>query len=174
MCPRHQATQITKLHTFAYCRTISYEIHHFSCPQDMGNCSKRRNRLSVFSWRLQSAWHMLNQLVSWPSLSYNTRTRTAIIEWMPLDIPESLAYPFSICDFIAKRDLRPDVASRMVVRGPQYIRAFKGAYTGSSKAPDVLFKSNQPNNRVSYSTVVEIGFLERYQELVDDVTLDCG
>lgn len=59
----------------------------------------------------------------------------------------------------------------MEVLGAQEVDSFRGAYTGSKKEPDVLFKYHQPNGDVSYSAVVEIGFAQRYQDLIEDVKL---
>ncbi|KAK3175170.1 hypothetical protein OEA41_002416 [Lepraria neglecta] len=107
----------------------------------------------------------------WPSISFNSRTSTGIIQWMPSPVHESLASPFSESNGVAKQGLRSEVARRIRVAGTQRVGALTGAYEGSNKEPDVLFKYRGQDHKVLYTAVVEIGFTETYQELIDDVKL---
>ena len=84
---------------------------------------------------------------------------------------ETLAAPFSPCTFIARQDLRPEIAKQISVVGSQRVDAFTGAYEGSEKEPDVLFKYEGQDLNVLYTAVVEIGFAETYEELIDDAKM---
>ena len=106
-----------------------------------------------------------------PSISFNSRSCTGIIQWMPSPIHEILASPFIRSDTIATQDLRSEIARQINVVGNQRVGAFTGAYKGSKKEPDVLFKSKGQDHKVLYTAVVEIGFAETYEELIDDAKL---
>ena len=109
---------------------------------------------------------------SWPSISFNSRTSTGIIQWMPSPVHETLASPFYGSNTIAIQDLRSEVAGQIEVVGNQRVgAALAGAYDGSKKEPDVLFKYGGQDDDVLYTAVVEIGFTETYKELIDDVKL---
>ena len=109
---------------------------------------------------------------SLPSISYNSRTRTGIIQWMPSPVHETLVSPFIAAGSIATQDLRPEIADQLEVVGSQNVgAAFTGAYQGSMKEPDVLFKSEGQNGNVLYTAAVEIGFTETYEELIEDMKL---
>ena len=77
---------------------------------------------------------------SWPSISFSSRSCTGIIQWMPSPIREILASPFIRSDTIAIQDFRSEIARQIDVVGIQRVEAFTGAYEGSTKEPDVLFK----------------------------------
>lgn len=79
--------------------------------------------------------------------------------------------PFFRSDTIATQDLRPDILRQIQVVGGQRVGAFSGAYEGSKKEPDVLFKYRQQDHHVSYTAVVEVGLSETYEELMEDVKM---
>ena len=106
-----------------------------------------------------------------PSVSFNSRTCTGIIQWMPSPIHEILASPFIRSDTVATQDLRSEIARQINAVGNQRVGAFTGAYEGSKKEPDVLFKYKGQDHKVLYTAVVEIGFAETYKELIDDAKL---
>lgn len=106
-----------------------------------------------------------------PSISFNSRSCTGIIQWMPSPIQEILASPFIRSDTIATQNLRSQIARRTNAVGNQRVGAFTGAYEGSKKEPDVLFKYKGQDHKVLYTAVVEIGFAETYEELIDDAKL---
>ena len=109
---------------------------------------------------------------SWPSISFNSRTCTGIIQWMPSPVHEMFASPFILSYGGATQDLRPEIARQIDVVGNQRVgAAFRGVYEGSKKEPDVLFKYEQQNGDVLYTAVVEIGFAETCEELLEDVKL---
>ena len=109
---------------------------------------------------------------SWPSVSFNSRTSTGIIQWMPSPVHEIFASPFIVSYGGAAQDLRPEIARRIDVVGNQRVgAAFRGVYEGSKKEADVLFKYEQHNGDILYTAVVEIGFAETYDELMEDVEL---
>lgn len=91
------------------------------------------------------------------------------MQWMPSPVPETLASPFILGSGFATFYPRPDIARRLDVAGNQRTRKFTGAYKGSKKELDVLFKYNGQDDDVSYSAVVEIGFTETCEQLIDDV-----
>lgn len=109
--------------------------------------------------------------LSWPSISFNARTCTAIIKWMSSPLHEPFASFFVENCFVAKQNLRPEIASQARIVGTQRVGAFKGAYEGSKKEPDVLFKYIGQDHNVLHTAVVEIGFAETYEELVEDAKL---
>lgn len=90
---------------------------------------------------------------------------------MPSSLHETLASPFIEAGAIARLDLRAEIARRVSIVANQKIGAFTGAYEGSKKAPDVLFKYKRQNGKVSYTAVVEVGFTETYEHLIDDMKL---
>ena len=109
---------------------------------------------------------------SWPSISFNSRTDTGIIQWMPSPVHETFASPFIGSHAGATQDLRPEIARQLEVVGSQRVgAAFRGAYEGSKKEADVLFMYEHQNGDVLFTAVVEIGFTETHEELVEDVKL---
>ena len=108
---------------------------------------------------------------SWPSISFNSRSCTGIIQWMPTPVHENFVTPFFRSDTIATQELRSEIAKQIGVVGSQKVGAFTGAYEGSKKEPDVLFMYEGQDHNVLYTAVVEIGFGETYEELIDDVKL---
>lgn len=108
---------------------------------------------------------------SWPSISFNSRSCIGIIQWMPSPVHEILASPFIESNGLAKQDLRSETTRQLAVVGPQRVGAFTGAYEGSKKEPDVLFKYKGQDHKVLYTAVVEIGFTETYKELIDDTKI---
>ncbi|KAK3171767.1 hypothetical protein OEA41_003851 [Lepraria neglecta] len=87
-------------------------------------------------------------------------------------LDEAIGYDgLDLRDAVATQDLPSEVTRQMDVVGPQRVGAFTGAYDGSNKEPDVLFKYRGQDHKVLYTAVVEIGFAETYKELIDDVKL---
>ena len=107
----------------------------------------------------------------WPAISFNSRISTGVIQWMPSGIHEAFISPFIGSNEIATQDMRPDVVSRLEALGSQRVEAFIGAYEGSKKEADVLFKYVQQNRDVLYTAAVEIGFAQTYEQLVEDAKL---
>ena len=106
-----------------------------------------------------------------PSISFNSRSSTGIIQWMLSPVHEPFASRFIVSDAFAKQNLRSEIARQIDVVGTQRVGAFTGAYEGSKKEPDVLFKYKGQDYKVLYTAVVEIGFTETYEELIDDAKL---
>ncbi|MCJ1339575.1 hypothetical protein MMC09_004865 [Bachmanniomyces sp. S44760] len=106
-----------------------------------------------------------------PAISFNSRSCTGIIKWMPSPVHEILASPFIGSQFVATQDLPSDIVRRISVVGSQTVGAFIGAYKGSQKEPDVLFNYRGQDRNVLSTAVVEIGFTETYEELVDDTKM---
>ncbi|MCJ1350373.1 MAG: hypothetical protein MMC33_000354 [Icmadophila ericetorum] len=92
-----------------------------------------------------------------PSISFNSRSCTGIIQWMPSPIHEILASLFIRSDTVATQDLRSEIARQINAVENQRAGAFTGAYEGSKKEPDVLFKYK--------------GQDQTYEELIDDAKL---
>lgn len=106
-----------------------------------------------------------------PSISFNSRSCIGIIQWMPSPVHEIFASPFISSDAIATQDLPSEIRKQLAAVGSQRVGAFTGAYEGSKKEPDVLFKYKGQDHKVLYTAVVEIGFTETYEELIDDAKL---
>jgi len=104
-------------------------------------------------------------------MSFNSHTSTAIIEWMPSGAHEPLASTFIEKLGVAKELLSPAIARQVKVVGGQKVGAFQGSYQSSMKEADVLFKYHPPNGPISYTCAIEVGFVERYEDLVDDIKL---
>ena len=90
---------------------------------------------------------------------------------MPTSVHESLAFPFIESRVVATQNLPSEISKQLAVVGNQRVGAFTGAYDGSKKEPDVLFKYNGQDDNVLYTAVVEVGFAETYKELIDDAKL---
>lgn len=90
---------------------------------------------------------------------------------MPSGIHENCASSFIARHAVAVELLPPNIARRMKATGSQRIGTFTGAYKGSKKEADVLFKYQQQNQKLQYTCAVEIGFAETYEELVEDARL---
>jgi len=90
---------------------------------------------------------------------------------MPSPIHEVLASPFIRSDTVATQELRSEIARQINAVGNQRVGAFTGAYEGSKKEPNVLFKYKGQDHKVLYIAVVEIGLAETYKELIDDAKL---
>ena len=81
----------------------------------------------------------------WPSISFNSRTCTSIIQCMPSPVHEVFASRYIGSHAGATQDLQPEIARQIEVVWNQRVgTAFRGAYEGSKKEPDVLFKYEQP------------------------------
>ncbi len=90
---------------------------------------------------------------------------------MPTSVHGILASPFIGSATVATQNLRSGIARHIDVVGDQKVGAFTGAYEGSKKEPDVLFKYKGSDRKVLYTAVVEVGFAETYEELMEDVKL---
>lgn len=90
---------------------------------------------------------------------------------MPSSVHETLASPFIRKLEVAASNLRPDIERRVDVVGTQKVGRFTGAYEGSKNEPDVLFNYAGLDRDVRYTAIVEIGFTETYEHLIDDVTM---
>lgn len=108
---------------------------------------------------------------SWPSISFNSRSYTGIIKWMPSPVHEAFTSSFYESYAFAIQDLRSEITKQLNVVGTQKVGAFTGAYKGSKKEPDMLFKYKGQDRKVLYTAVIEIGFSETYKELIDDIKM---
>lgn len=78
---------------------------------------------------------------------------------------------FCASDTLAEQNLRSETTRQLDEVGTQKVGAFTGAYNGSKKEPDVLFKYEGNDRKVLYTAVVETGFTATYKELMDDIRL---
>ncbi|MCJ1407360.1 hypothetical protein MMC19_001431 [Ptychographa xylographoides] len=122
-------------------------------------------------WKLYKTFGAGEVDYRWPSISFNSHISTAIIEWMPSSVHEPLASTFIEQFGVVKERLSPAIAKQMRVVGGQTIGAFHGLYQSSRKEADVLFKHHPPNGPISYTCAIEVGFAERYEDLVEDIKL---
>ena len=143
---------------------------HKPWPFEISSCDTERVRMSA------SQFQKLDDLLGngeleyrYPSISFNSRTNTGIIQWMASGVHESLSSKFMLDSWIATVIDSP-IADRVETVGPQQVNDFQGKYAGTKKEPDVLYKFEQANSDVIYTAVVEVGFSESYQDLVDDAT----
>lgn len=60
---------------------------------------------------------------------------------------------------------------RIEVRTNEDVVGFAGKYTGSRKIPDVQIKVEDQNGNCEVKVVVEVGFAESYEDLVEDARL---
>lgn len=90
---------------------------------------------------------------------------------MPSGAHEPLVSTFNEKIVLARELLPPAIARQMKVVGSQRVGTFGGAYQSSTKEPDVLFKYHPPNGPISYTCAIEVGFVERYEDLFEDVKL---
>lgn len=90
---------------------------------------------------------------------------------MPSSVHETLASPFIGIGAAAIMNLRPEITRRVDVVGTQTIGDFTSAYEGSTKEANVLFKYKGLDGDISYTAVVEIGFTETYEYLIEEVKM---
>jgi hypothetical protein len=90
---------------------------------------------------------------------------------MPSPVHESVVCPFSRGFFNATMDLPSSIQNRMNVATNEDFGGFAGTYSGSSKTPDLAIQLKNANGKREIKFVLEVGFSETYQELVDDAKL---
>ena len=90
---------------------------------------------------------------------------------MPTSVQQDIASAFIARHDVATEPLPPAIQRRMVATGNQTVNKFRGIYQGSEKEPDALFKYRQENGNFIFLCVVEIGFSETYEELVEDIKI---
>ena len=90
---------------------------------------------------------------------------------MPFAVHESITYPFSCGFFGAVAGLPLSVRSRMNIATKQDFRGFTGRYSGSSKTPGLAVKFENAAGEHEIKCVVEVGFSETYEDLVEDARL---
>jgi hypothetical protein len=79
------------------------------------------------------AYYKLTERFRWPRISFNAKTSTEIIQWMPSEVHEALTAPFIRSQGVGTQDLRPEILDRVEVVGSQKLGEFHGAYVGSKK-----------------------------------------
>ncbi|MCJ1481294.1 hypothetical protein MMC06_001451 [Schaereria dolodes] len=135
-------------------------------------CSRERVPMSPKDfWKLYEALNLGEIDYQWPSLSYNSHSSIAIIDWMSSGVHEPLAATFIEQFGVAKAFLSPANRKQLAIVGAQEVGSFQGSYQSSSKEPDALFVYPPPNGPISYTCAVEVGFSERYEDLVEDIRL---
>ena len=90
---------------------------------------------------------------------------------MPSPVHAECAAAFVQQQIVAANTISPIVADRIRAVGSQDVRGFTGRYEGSDKQPDALFKYEQPNGDIIYTCAFEIGFSEKYEDLLADTRL---
>ena len=90
---------------------------------------------------------------------------------MSSGVHEPLAATFIEQFGVAKAFLSPANRKQLAIVGAQEVGSFQGSYQSSSKEPDALFVYPPPNGPISYTCAVEVGFSERYEDLVEDIRL---
>ncbi|KAI9773285.1 MAG: hypothetical protein M1839_002145 [Geoglossum umbratile] len=104
----------------------------------------------------------------YPRYSYNSSTSTLIIEFMPKPVHESISSIFSEGFNITKSTLPNSVRTRITTVANQETNGFGGQYSGSNKTPDFAVEFEDVNGNIEPKFVLEVGFSERYDELVQD------
>ncbi|XTI95191.1 hypothetical protein V2W45_1444592 [Cenococcum geophilum] len=105
----------------------------------------------------------------YPRYSFNSATSTLIIQCMPSAIHESMQFCFEKAIVRAEADLPLD-AQCVCVQG-QEMDQFEGQYYGSTKTADLAVRIINDRDQLETKLVVEIGFSEEYDDLVEDVKL---
>ena len=90
---------------------------------------------------------------------------------MPSPVHETCASVFIVGQGIAASLVDSVIAHRIEAVGPQDVRGFNAKYGASAKQPDALFKYEQANGAVLYSSAVEVGFSEKYEDLLEDMKM---
>lgn len=88
---------------------------------------------------------------------------------MPSPVHDIFTTPFVESHGFAKQGLRPETKTQLFVAGTPKVGDFTGAYEGSKKEPGLLFRYKGQDRNVLNTAVVEVGFAETYEELIDDV-----
>ena len=113
---------------------------------------------------------MLNRS-RFPNYSYNSATSKLMIQCTPSPVHENLVSTI-FSGFSSAVDALPlPIQSSISVVAGQGFTDFKGAYSFSSRIPDLAIKSTDNEGVTDIKFALEVGFLETYEELVEDARL---
>ena len=127
-----------------------------------------RNDQSVSLLQNSFLFH-LNDSIRYPRYAFNSVTSTLIIQCMPTPVHESILFGFTSAIAEAQADL-PFPARLYCVTGEK-MNGFEGQYFGSAKIPDLEVQIKNANNRLETKMVIEVGFSEEYEALINDAKL---
>ena len=107
----------------------------------------------------------------WPKNSYNASTSSLVIQCMPSPVHETIITTFAAGFFAARLSLPNRYQNNIRPVTGEDFNDFKGCYSGSRKIADLAVKF--PNNAgdVEFKFVLEVGFSESYDSLVQDAKL---
>jgi hypothetical protein len=112
---------------------------------------------------------LLNNLVRYPRYSFNSATSTLIVQCIPTAVHESIQFCFTSAIAEAQADL--PFPTRCFYVQNQQMNKFEGQYSGSVKIADLAVQITNSDGQLETKLVVEIGFSEKYADLVKDISL---
>jgi hypothetical protein len=112
---------------------------------------------------------LLNDSIRYPRYTFNSATSTLIIQCMPSPIHESLQFCFTSA--IAEAQANLPLPERCFCVTGQEMTKFEGQYLGSAKIADIAVQIRNAKDQLETKMVVEMGFSEEYEALIDDARL---
>jgi hypothetical protein len=110
-------------------------------------------------------------IYSWPRCSYNAKTARMAVTFMPSPLHEAISSTI-LHKIISKIYSYPLAAQKKIqTASNEEFFGFTGKYEGSQKTPDLGIQIIDRNGDSELKVVLEIGFAESYQELVQDAHL---
>ncbi|RPA96292.1 hypothetical protein L873DRAFT_1925324 [Choiromyces venosus 120613-1] len=106
-----------------------------------------------------------------PKYSYNSSTSTLTIRCMSNAVHENLVSVISNGFVAAKLSLPAHIRNNVETVGNQLFDEFHERYAGSMKVPDTALKITNAAGKTEIKFVLEVGFSEEYEKLVEDVTM---
>src|SRR5205809_5841819 len=110
-------------------------------------------------------------MLSYPRFSYYSSTSTLIIQYMPGALHEDVVSTFAQGFVSARAGLPLELRSKIQVNTGLDFTMFEGKYAGSQKIADVRIQARNVNGKPEMRLAVEVGFAERYEDLVRDIQL---
>ena len=107
----------------------------------------------------------------YPSFSYNAATSTLIIQCMSSPVHESVVSLFNKRIHAAQLKLPRDVERSIRTQTGRDYRGFEDRWEGSKKMPNLAIQVKNAAGNLEVKWVLEIGFSETYNDLVDDIKL---
>ena len=154
----------SNLHIALAAATKSSEGYPRSLPlvQRLDNLTKRE------SWALESIIISVEFVGRYPSITYNSLTRTGIIHLWPIPVRESLLSQFRMAVWPSTTKLPPKVEMNCGVFGFSRFPRFKGKYEDSLDQSSHKCKYKNQDGKLRITAVLEVGFTaQSYAQLVE-------
>lgn len=129
-------------------------------------------KMSTKDWiRLSDEFIIFETDEKYPKYSYNASTSTVIIKCMPSPVHDVTVRTIARGFELATADLSRPIRTRMYIATSQNFQGFRGEFSASSKTPDLAVQFKNDTGGLEVRFILEVGFSETYEELVDDARL---